>query len=80
VGIRLLDFELFTGTPGQCVQALWRFEMRDEATLLKEAREECLQQGLEKGHREGHIQILLQQLSVRFGPPSEAVRARRRPR
>ena len=46
--------------------------LRDEATLLKEAREE----GLQEGHREGHREILLQLLSVKFGPPSEAVRAR----
>lgn len=29
VGIHLLDFDLFTDTPEQCAQALWRFEMRD---------------------------------------------------
>ncbi|NEV65307.1 Rpn family recombination-promoting nuclease/putative transposase [Thiorhodococcus minor] len=29
VGIHLLDFDLFTETPAQCAQALWRFEMRD---------------------------------------------------
>jgi len=29
VGIHLLDFDLFTETPEQCAQALWRFEMRD---------------------------------------------------
>ncbi|MTW19876.1 Rpn family recombination-promoting nuclease/putative transposase [Allochromatium palmeri] len=29
VGIHLLDFDLFTATPAQKAQALWRFEMRD---------------------------------------------------
>jgi predicted transposase/invertase (TIGR01784 family) len=29
VGIHLLDFDLFTETPAQCAQALWRFAMRD---------------------------------------------------
>ncbi|MBK1720074.1 Rpn family recombination-promoting nuclease/putative transposase [Thiocystis violacea] len=29
VGIHLLDFDLFTDTPAQRDQALWRFEMRD---------------------------------------------------
>ncbi|EXJ13618.1 hypothetical protein D779_3510 [Imhoffiella purpurea] len=29
VGIHLLDFDLFTATPAQCAQAVWRFEMRD---------------------------------------------------
>jgi len=161
VGIHLLDFVLFTDTPAQGAQALWRFEMRDErqpvvtlgnllqlslielakadrlalgagpltawvtffehwreertmagiehapvqealsrvrrlsadeearrlafvreralrdeATLLKEAREAGLQQGLQQGHREGHQEILLQLLHLRFGPLSEAVGAR----
>lgn len=31
VGIHLLDFDLFSDTPEQCQQAVWRFEMRDEA-------------------------------------------------
>jgi predicted transposase/invertase (TIGR01784 family) len=31
VGIHLLDFDLFEATPEQKHQALWRFEMRDEA-------------------------------------------------
>ncbi|MBK1716277.1 Rpn family recombination-promoting nuclease/putative transposase [Thiocystis violacea] len=30
VAIHLLDFDLFTATPAQHTQALWRFEMRDE--------------------------------------------------
>ena len=29
VGIHLLDFDLFSDTPAQRAQALWRFEMRD---------------------------------------------------
>ena len=30
VGIHLLDFDLFSDTPAQRAQALWRFEMRDQ--------------------------------------------------
>ncbi|WP_295429819.1 transposase [uncultured Thiodictyon sp.] len=50
--------------------------VRDEITLLREAREEGIQEGRQEGRQEEAAAILLQLLTLKFGPPVDAVTKR----
>jgi len=50
--------------------------VRDEITLLREAREEGIQEGRQEGRQEEAAAILLQLLTLKFGPPVDTVTKR----
>ena len=72
VGIHLLDFDLFTETPAQRDQALWRFEMRD-ATQPTVCLGDLLQMNLVELKKADRLQQLPEVTSawVTFFEPSQ---------
>jgi predicted transposase YdaD len=53
-----------------------RFAERLIQQGLETGRREGLQEGLQEGRQEGEAAILLRLITLKFGPPAEAVRSR----
>jgi predicted transposase YdaD len=68
-----------------CLQEDLEQEFMDELTTFEEEEHMPyvtsverigIQKGLQQGRQEGEAAVLLRQLTLKFGPPAEAVRAR----
>ena len=55
---------------------LTAFEEQQNMPYVTSAERVGIQKGLQQGRREGEAAILLRQIGLKFGPPSEGVRAR----
>jgi len=57
-------------------EELIAFEEKEHMPYVTSVERIGIQKGLQQGRREGEAAILLRQIGLKFGPPSEGVRAR----